>query len=68
MRSVKDIDSTTFSNWLCSFAHVMKEVANTSKEYEKDERGPEGFQSLLVYSNLSTILYRNLEADLGLSC
>ena len=35
MRSVKDMDSTTCWKWLCCFAHVRKEVANTSKDYIK---------------------------------
>ena len=68
MRSVKDMDSTTCWKWLCCFAHVMKEVANTSKDYEKNEKGQEGFQSLFLCSHLSMVLDRNPEADLRLSC
>ena len=46
----------------------MKEVANTSKDYKKNEKGPEAFQSLFLCSYLSTVLDRNPEADLRLSC
>ena len=68
LRSVKDMDSITCWKWLCCFAHVMKEVGNTSKDYKKDEKGPEGFLSLFLCSHLSMVLDRNPEADLRLSC
>ena len=46
----------------------MKGVAKTSKDYKKDEKRPEVFQRLFLCSHLSTLLNRNLEADLQLSC
>ena len=68
VRSVKDTDSTTCWKRLYCFAHAMKEVANTSKDCKKDEKYPEIFQSLFLCSHLSTVVYRNPEADLRLSC
>ena len=68
MRSVKDMDSTTSWKRSCCFAYVMKGVANTSKDYKKDKKGPEGFKNLFLCSQLSTLLDRNSEADLRLSC
>ena len=49
MRSVKDMNSITSWKWLCCFAYVMKGVANTSKGYEKDEKGLDTFESLFLY-------------------
>ena len=45
----------------------MKEVANTSKDYKKNEICPETFQSLFLCSHLLTVLNRNPETDHRLS-
>ena len=68
MRSAKNMDSITSWRRLCCFAYAMKGVANTSKDYKKEEKDPEGFQNIFFCSHLSTILDRNLVADPWLSC
>ena len=68
MISVKDMDLTTTWKRLCWFLLIMKAVSNHAKEYEKDEIPQEGFWQLFWCFRLSTILDRNPEADLRLSC
>ena len=68
IKSVNDIASTATWRRLCCFAYLMIGVSNNAKEFKSYEKPPEGFKSIFFCSHLSTILDRNLKADLQVSC
>ena len=68
MKSVKDVDASTNSRKLRSFAFMLSKVSKHADDSESSENPPDQFQRHFVFSHLLIILDINLEADHWLSC
>ena len=68
MQSVNDMDSSKNWRWLCPFQFILSQFSNDAKDSEHCENPPNQFQRQFICAHLSSILDRNLHAELWLSC